>query len=50
MATVGLLHGGERFLLVDTPKAHRAEDVHTTGGGGGEGGDGDVSEFKDLWD
>lgn len=28
MATVSLLHGGERFLLVDTPKAHRAEDVH----------------------
>lgn len=27
MATVSLLHRGERFLLVDTPKTHRAEAV-----------------------
>lgn len=46
MATVSLLHGGERFLLVDTPKAHRAEDVHRIRGGGGVGRN--VSEFKEF--
>lgn len=53
MATVSLLHSGERFLLVDTPKTHRAEDVHRIRDvrGVGVGEERNVSKFeRDLWD